>query len=279
MSKDKKLEKENVENKEDEIGKSIDENNDKLEAIRKKSKTRKFIAIGIIATLIIIIGVFLLWSNKSYSPTEDASKALKSDNVVMVNNQEYISFTPIGKDPTKGFIFYPGAKVEAESYAPLCREIAKEGFEVVIAKMPFNFAIFSPNEAQEIIDEYKHIDKWAIGGHSLGGVMAAKFASENEEVKGLALYASYPQGNELLNSNKKVVSMWGSEDSVLNMESLENSKTDLPKDTKFIEIKGANHAQFGDYGLQSGDSKALISKEEQTDIAAKNTIELLEKIK
>lgn len=276
MNKD---EKSNIEKELLEMESHITENEDKLELIKNKSKIKKNIVIGILCTLTIVVGAFLLWANKSYPPMEEANKALKGDSVVSVNNKEYISFTPTDKKSTKGFIFYPGAKVEAESYAPLCSEIAKAGFEVVIVKMPLNFAIFSPNEAQKVLDDYTNIDTWVIGGHSLGGVMASKFAAENEKIKGLALYASYPQDNELLNSNKKIVSIWGSEDSVLNMDSIEKSKTDLPKDTKFIEIKGANHAQFGDYGPQSGDSEALISQREQTDIAAKETIKLLESIK
>lgn len=276
MNKDEKT---NIEKEIFEIEECIDENEDNLELIKNKVKITKNIIIGIIGTLLIVIIAFLLWANKAYSPMKEASKALLSDDKIVVNNQEYISFTPTDKVPTKGFIFYPGAKVESESYAPLCREIAKSGFEVIIAKMPLNFAIFSPNEAQKIIDDYDNIDTWAIGGHSLGGVMASKFAFENDKIKGLALYASYPQGKELLDSNKKVVSIWGSKDSVLNRDSIEKSKLNLPKETTFIEIEGANHAQFGDYGEQSGDSKASISQREQIETTAKSTIELLESIK
>lgn len=243
------------------------------------AKHIKRISIAILIMLCIIVVSVIVWQNTAYSCMQSANQALQSDAKVIVNDGEYISFTPKDTKVTKGFIFYPGAKVEAESYAPLCREIAEAGYEVVIAKMPLNFAILGEDEANKIINDYNNIDSWAIGGHSLGGVAASNFAAENDKIKGVALYASYPQGDELLNSNKEVLSIWGSEDAVLNRDSLKKSVNNLPKDTKFIEIKGGNHAQFGDYGHQKGDNKALISEKEQTDIAAKNTIELLENIK
>lgn len=242
-----------------------------------KVKYIRRISIAILVMLCLVVVSIIAWENTAYSCMQTANEALKSDNKVIVNDGEYISFTPKDITPTKGFIFYPGAKVEAESYAPLCREIAQAGYEVIIAKMPLNFAMLGLNEANKIINDY-NIDSWAIGGHSLGGVAASKFASENDKVKGIALYASYPAGDELSNSNKKVISIWGSKDNVLNMDSLKESVNNLPKDTKFIEIEGGNHAQFGDYGDQKGDNKASISEKEQTDIAAKNTIELLQSI-
>ena len=36
----------------------------------------------------------------------------------------------------------------------------------------------------------------------------------------------------------------------------------LPDDATFVEIPGANHASFGDYGRQSGDGEANITSEQ-----------------
>lgn len=143
--------------------------------------------------------------------------------------------------------------------------------------MPLNFAIFSPNKAQDI-DQYKNIKTWVIGGHSLGGVMASKFASENDNIDGVVLLASYPQGEELKNLEKEVLSIWGDKDGVLNFENLKESKENLPPDTQFIELKGGNHAQFGDYGMQKGDNKATISAQEQTNKSAQEIIDLLKEL-
>lgn len=245
---------------------------------QKKKTIYKKVFLGVIALLIIGIIGFFAWVNSSYEPEEMAKQALISDEVVNVNISEYISFTPNTVTPTKGFILYPGAKVEPEAYAPLAKSIAKKGYEVVIADMPFNFAILSPNEARNIIEKYEHIESWTIGGHSLGGVAAARFAGYNKYIDGVVLLASYPTNDELKKLGKEVISIWGSSDGVLNFESLYKSKEMLPADTTYVDIEGGNHAQFGDYGKQKGDNDAIISKEEQLEITSKSIIEFLNKL-
>ena len=264
--------------------KKTDENNISKEEIskeiqtKKNSKLKRNILIGVISFItIILIGGFI-WANTSYKPQNTANASLISDENISVTIEENITFTPKNIEPTQGFIFYPGAKVDPMAYAPLCRKIAEQGYEVIIAKMPMNFAILSPNKAQEIIDKYDNINTWVIGGHSLGGVMASKFASENDSIDGVVLLASYPQGEELKNLDKEVVSIWGDKDGVLNFENLEASKENLPQDTQFIELEGGNHGQFGDYGMQKGDNEASISAQEQTDKSAQEIIDLLERL-
>ena len=153
---------------------------------------RKKITI-FLAVVLSIIGMGSgVWLSKSYGPCQLAQEALISDDNIVVENRDYISFTPQNKEVTKGFIFYPGGGVKVEAYAPICRQIAEEGYQVVIAKMPLNLAVFSPNEADKIIKDFDNIDNWSIGGHSLGGVMASKYSSTHKNIKALALYASYP---------------------------------------------------------------------------------------
>jgi len=49
-----------------------------------------------------------------------------------------------------------------------------------------NLAVFAPDRASDIISAYPDIHSWVIGGHSLGGSMAANFARNNPSlVKGL----------------------------------------------------------------------------------------------
>ena len=234
-----------------------------------------------IITGIIVIGIvsLFIWANDSYKPQALAKEALISDNTVEVKIDKFISFTPKKIEATKGFIFYPGAKVDPESYAPLCRKIAEQGYEVVIVNMPMNLAILSYNRGEKVINEYSNIKEWVVGGHSLGGTMAAKFASENTAVDGVVLLSSYPIGDELKNMGKEVLSIWGSKDGIVNFENLIKSKEKLPEDTTYVEIEGANHSQFGDYGDQKGDDSPIINREEQIDIAAKNIINFINTIK
>lgn len=238
-------------------------------------KTVSFIILGLIVAILIFMASFFM---TSYGPSTEAIASLEDSTSVDVSENNFITFTPENTEATTGLIIYPGAKVEPESYAPLANKIAQAGYEVVITPMPLNFAIFDSDAADEVISNFPNIKNWAIAGHSLGGVMAAKYASENDNIDGVIFYASYPQGDELKDSDIEVTSIYGSDDGVADLEKIANSKDLLPTSTTFVEIPGGNHAQFGSYGEQSGDNPAEISADEQINIAADATIKLLSNI-
>ena len=242
---------------------------------KKTFKNLGFILLGLIIIAIIFIASFFI---TSYGPSAQAMANLKDSTLVDVTVDNFISFAPENTAATTGLIIYPGAKVEPEAYAPLANKIAQAGYEVIITPMPLNFAIFDSNAADEVISKFPNIKNWVISGHSLGGVMAAKYASENSNIKGVIFYASYPQGDELKDSNIEVASIYGSLDGVANLDKIVGSKDLLPTSTTFVEIIGGNHAQFGSYGDQSGDNAAEISVDEQIEQAANASIELLDKI-
>ncbi len=247
---------------------------------RKSLKFKIFTAIAIF--LIVVIGGFFIYVSSYYKSGSLALNSLKSDSIVKVEVQENedIVFKPVSNNKKIGFIFYPGAKVEASAYAPIAREIASNGYTVVIAKMRFNLAILSPNKADNIIKEYKDINTWVIGGHSLGGVMASDYALKNDKVKGLVLLASYPQDKtDLRSSNVKVISLWGSNDKVADLNKVKDAKSIMPSGSEFIEIKDGNHGGFGDYGHQSGDGEALITNKQQMKDTSKYIINLLDSLK
>ncbi len=130
------------------------------------------------------------------SPMPEALAALESDELVTVETEPWLIFTPTESTPTTGFIFYPGGKVDYRSYAPQARAIAEAGYLVIIPEMPLNLAVFNANAANDIITAYPDIENWAIGGHSLGGAMAAKYVYDNPDtMNGLVLWASYPAGS------------------------------------------------------------------------------------
>jgi len=243
-----------------------------------KNRLNKNIKIGLCSIAIIFLVAIVTWIATSYKPGQLALDSLVSDNNVEVTVDDNITFTPKGKEVTKGFILYPGAKVDAKAYAPLCKSIAENGYEVIILDMPLNFAMLEPNKAEKVIKEHENIKSWVVGGHSLGGVVASKFAEDHKDVDGVVLLASYPTSDGLKQLGKEVVSIWGSKDGVVNFTNLIESKDKLPEDTTYVEIEGANHSQFGDYGHQKGDNEALISEEKQLEITSNSIIKLLESI-
>ena len=169
----------------------------------------------------------------------------------------------IGPETGKGIIFYPGGKVDEVAYAPLLLELAKQGYEVYLVKMPAKLAIFGMNAAEDIIEEASHIEEWTMMGHSLGGAMAASFsASHDDEIDQLVLLAAYST-EDLKDKEIEVFSFYGTEDKVLNMEKYREYYGNLPSDVIEEVIEGGNHANYAYYGAQEGDGKASITREEQ----------------
>lgn len=256
-----------------------DEDDESKEKIKHREyRFKKNIKFGLCVLVVIFLMGIINWIVTAYKPGQLALDSLVSDDKVEITVDGNITFTPKGTEATKGFILYPGAKVDAKAYAPLCRKIAENGYEVIILDMYLNFAMLSPNKAEKIIKEHENIKSWVVGGHSLGGVVASRFAANNTNVDGVVLLASYPSNDDLKQLGKDVVSIWGSKDGVINFANLIESKEKLPKDTTYVEIEGANHSQFGDYGKQKGDYDALISEEEQLEIASNSIVKLLENI-
>lgn len=239
--------------------------------IQKNGLLKKvFIVIAVL--ILAVTGISFAWANDTYDSTE----TVNSNNLVEVETGDYIVFKPKGKEVSRGFIFYPGAKVEPEAYSKLCSEIAEEGYLVVIPPMTLNFAIFSQDKAKDIINEYNNIKSWTIGGHSLGGVAAANYAIEDDRIDSIVFYASYPQADSLEGSNLKALSIYGSNDGVANKDKVEGAI--LPEGSEKRIIEGGNHAGFGTYGEQSGDNKADISNEEQIDKAVEYTVKFLKSL-
>lgn len=244
----------------------------------KKPLNKLFVVILVFLSIIVIALIgFVIWAQTPLGPMDEATMALESDSRVQVITSTWLEFKPEDSHPVTGLILYPGGRVDPRSYAPLARSIAEEGYLVIIVPMPFNLAVFSPNRASQVIRAFPDIEMWAVGGHSLGGAMAASFTKSHPElVSGLVLWASYPpESTDLSGFNLEVVSIYGSNDYVLSTEGLENSRTLLPKTTSWVLIEGGNHAQFGWYGTQPGDGEATISRIEQQAQVLTATAELL----
>ena len=248
-------------------------NNEKSNFNMLIKKRYKIIGI-IILNICVLMCSFLLYVNDYYKADSNVKTFLKSSEQVKVektNNGYY--FNGIGKDTA--IVFYPGAKVEATSYAPLLYQIAENGIDCFLVEMPFNFALFNQNAASEIIDKGNYSYKnWYIAGHSLGGVVASMYANNNKDkIDGLILLASYP--TKELPKDIKVLFIYGSKDSVINLEKYEESKKYWNENSMEVCIEGGNHAQFGDYGKQEGDNDAQISKEEQQEQTIKAILDMV----
>ena len=241
----------------------------------------RWFAFALFLVLIVVVGGFYIWaSTPSGELMPTAIEALESSETVTVTRNAFLVFSPRESTPTTGFIFYPGGRVLADAYAPLGQMIADEGYLVVFVPMPLNLAVFNVDGADAVMEAYPEINHWVIGGHSLGGAMAARYAyTHPDAVDGVVLMAAFPETQLDFNGRDlAVASIYGSVDGLATVEEVEASKSLLPEGAIFILIEGGNHAQFGWYGAQAGDNDATISRNEQYAQIVTGTLGVLERV-
>lgn len=236
--------------------------------------------LALLAVVVLLLAGFIIWAETPLGPSPEAAAALVSDSQVRVTVGNWLVFEPANTQPQTGFIFYPGGRVDYRSYAPQARAIAAQGYLVVIPHVPLNLAVFDPGVAGRVIAKYPQMRHWAVGGHSLGGSMAANFVARNPgAAQGLVLWASYPASSDDLSAQElRVVSIYGSQDGVANLDSVRGAQALLPVSARWVEIAGGNHAQFGWYGPQGGDNTAGIGPLEQQEQTVAATLALLKEI-
>jgi len=232
-----------------------------------RNRTLRFIPALVLIVILVLAGVAALYAGDYYHADEEAIMACQSSDTVTVTYVSGGQYDFVPENPQAGIIFYPGGKVEYTAYAPLMQKLAEEDILCIVPKMPLNLAVLDVGAAEDIMKQYPEITDWYIGGHSLGGSMAASYAADHaDELEGLILLAAYSTA-DLTGSGFEVFSVYGSEDKVLNMEKYEEYRSNLPEDVYELIIEGGNHAGFGSYGAQEGDGEAAISSSEQIEAA------------
>ena len=228
-------------------------------------KKRKILLLSVAAVLLALVVGCVVYLCDYYRADETAQAAMAGSETVTVRQQDGMAiFEP--ETPIAGFVFYPGGKVEYTAYAPLMLALAERNVLCVIVKMPCNLAVLNQKAAEGIPQLFPQVERWYIGGHSLGGSMAASYAANHsQDWEGLVLLAAYSTAEV---KNLSVLSMYGDRDGVLNMDKYEKYRGNLPENTVELVIAGGNHANFGSYGPQSGDGTAEISPAQQVEQTA-----------
>lgn len=220
----------------------------------------KKVIIGLACFLVLglVYGYFLL--DNDYESMVDVEHLKATYNIV--ENDDYIELSKGDTLNDLGLVMYGSDNVESEAFLDLLTVGADLNVKTFIIK--------STSGASKVIGVHPEINQWVVMGHSSGGMTASSFANDNDHlVKGLILLASYPkEGLDLSNKGIDVLSIWGSEDLVMDLEKIEASKKQMPKGAVFHEISGANHSQFGNYGFRKGDGQATIDRDEQIEIVS-----------
>jgi hypothetical protein len=211
------------------------------------------VAAGAGLALLAVLAGAAAWL-RPFPATQAALDALAGDDAVEVQEAAgWYAFVPRDADATTGLVYSPGARVDVRATAAVLRPLAEAGYLVVVLKEPLGIALTSPDQSAGAIAAFDGVESWVVGGHSLGGVAASSFAAAHDDVvDGLLLHASYPLG-DMADAGLRVTSVWGSRDGLTTAEDVEASRAELPAGTTFVEVPGAVHAFFADYGPQPGD--------------------------
>ena len=234
------------------------------------------ITSSILGTIALLAGTFFIYTGIYYHAEDeriDKYIANKDMDLREIGHKK-MEFIPHSPNST-GIIFYPGAKVEYTAYKPLMASLADQGYTCIITGMPFNLAFFNKDAADGMIDRYPQIRHWYMMGHSLGGVVASQYISTNlDDYEGLIMLGSYPD-RDLSATSLRYLSIYGSEDQVLNLTKYNNSKSTWPKNNKEYVVQGGCHAGVAMYGSQKGDGDPSITSEEQIDITTNVIVDFL----
>jgi hypothetical protein len=228
-----------------------------------KRRTKIFL-LSVLTVLVLFSSGFLIYASDYYHAGDNALDLARDPSRIKVQGDLLILDADAPADT--GFIFYPGGKVEAESYLPLLDQLRAGGITCVLVKMPFNLAVFNKNGGEAAFDARPDIEHWMVGGHSLGGVMASSFAADHpDQIVGVVLLGAYVYGGW---TPDKALTIYGSMDKVL-----DKSKIDYTENV--LVIDGGNHANFGDYGKQEGDGDATIPANRQQKETVKAIMEFV----
>lgn len=243
--------------------------NDTFQPRRRWPRRLAWALVTVAVILFAGVAAFAIYASDYYRDADTTHKNLVSSAALPVAQGDgYLAFG----DPNAatGIVLYPGAKVEYSAYAPLMRFVAEHGYLAVAVEMPFNFAFFDIDAADGIRAAYPQVKYWWVGGHSLGGSMAAQYAANHADdpsLAGLVLLGAY-SASDLSASDLEAIVVYGENDRVLDCGKLRENASLLPPNSLMVEIPGGNHAGFGDYGPQEGDGPAAIAPREQQEQTA-----------
>ncbi|MEM1009152.1 MAG: alpha/beta hydrolase, partial [Myxococcota bacterium] len=201
----------------------------------------------------------------SYAPTQKAQDALKSASKI---TPQYILFTPPNPSPPQhGLVFFGGAKVQEEAYAPIAQALAQRGIAVAIVRSPFDAPLLLPFSTRRVDASVEALQKTNphiklhLGGHSAGGYFASRWS--DEQFKSIILLNAYSP-EETSNREKPGMAIFGGQDPLIKPEKIEITREAFSNPQfQMIHIPDLNHAYGGDlWGVQEGDGQSETSTDE-----------------
>ncbi|WAB82947.1 alpha/beta hydrolase [Microcella daejeonensis] len=234
-----------------------------------RAALRRIRAAGFLAltALVAVLLVFLAWAHAVAQGERPAAIAAFDDERIRIETvAEGFLMTPATAAAEVGVIMIPGARVDPYAYMDKLRDVVAGGAPVLIIRPAINLAIADQRDLDALIGGVDAAERWVVAGHSLGGTRACLVAAGAERdgddrLAGLLLLGSYC-ANDLSSTALPALSISAENDGLSTREDIAARADALPAGARLVEIPGANHASFGDYGVQAGDGPVTASDDE-----------------
>lgn len=208
--------------------------------------------------------IFVIWIAIGFQSRGLPTDTFDSTDIVRVSQtDDLITFEATRSADSLEIILFQGGLVDPRAYAPLCRQLAAEGFTCHIVKMAWRLPQRDYRKTLDLFD--LHNGNNVIGGHSQGGKMAAQLVFENSDsFRGLFLLGtSHPRDIDLFELGIPTIKLYAEHDGLASVAEVMENKPKLPANAEQVMIDGGNHSQFGYLGKLFMDDGAEISLEEQ----------------
>jgi Alpha/beta hydrolase family len=228
------------------------------------TRGRRILTVVLCGLFVVVLG-FVAWAaSPMLAEARPLAMARADSGFTFTETAEGVVLAP--RDPTgTGLVYFAGARVEPAAYAYKLSGLAEAGVTVVIARPTLNFALFETRPLTAFEAIAPPVAQWYVAGHSLGGVKACSYAAADPDaVAGLILFGSYC-ADDISATSIPVLTVAGENDGLSTPERVAAAAHLLPADAQLVELPGAVHAQFGDYGAQPGDGTPTVDDAEVRD--------------
>ncbi|MBI4499717.1 MAG: hypothetical protein HY700_01020 [Gemmatimonadetes bacterium] len=208
-----------------------------------------------------------------------------TQDVSVVEGSTALEFLPTRPNGKAALIFISGSGIHPHAYAPLLRPVADSGYSVFVIKLPYRFAPLKSHkdavveQTRQLMAAHAEVSHWVVAGHSLGGALAARVAQSGHRPNAafVLIGTTHPKDADLSRLDAPFTKVYATEDGIAPADRVMATKRLLPEQTRWVEITGGNHSQFGHYGHQLFDGNATITREAQQAITREALLDALRK--
>lgn len=231
---------------------------------------------AVVAIVVVAVGVLLVWLLNPSDVRGTAMAAVAADPDLTLEQQDgYLVLAPSRGAVREAIVFYPGGHASARAYVPTWAPVvAATGTMVLIPDMPLSLAFLNSDAAKPIMADWPDVERWWLGGHSMGGIAASDHLAEHPDldVQGLILWAAPPgRDADLAATDLRVLTVTGSRDAIVTTDEVRSALPRLPEGTRVVEIDGMEHHQFGAYDSFFGEGDPALSDERAHELLAAAT--------